>query len=104
MSLENETLDQLCSSVENIADELATDGLDVFGWLNEQLSVQAIIFRPEGEFLGAEIICAYGGPSIYVDTRTSEVKGYWGSDTHIVQYADNNHINDRLEEIYARND
>ena len=31
-------------------------------------------------YLGAEIMCAGGGPTIWVNTYTKEVEGYWGGD------------------------
>ena len=52
-------------------------------------------------YLGAEIMCAGGGPTIWVDTWDQEVKGYWGSDRVIVPFADNLNLNDYCEETYG---
>ena len=52
-------------------------------------------------YLGAEIMCAGGGPTIWVDTWTNEVKGYWGSDRVTVPFADNLGLNDYCKEMYG---
>ena len=52
-------------------------------------------------YLGAEIMVAGGGPTVWVDTWDNEVKGYWGSDRVTVPFADNLGLNDYCEEMYG---
>ena len=52
-------------------------------------------------FLGAEILVAGGGPTIWVDTFDKLVKGYWGSDRVNEPFIDNIGLDDYLEEMYA---
>ena len=50
-------------------------------------------------YLGAEIMVAGGGPTIWVDLWDLEVKGYWGSDRVTVPFCDTLNLNDYCEEM-----
>ena len=52
-------------------------------------------------YLGAEIMCAGGGPTIWVNTYTKEVEGYWGSDKVLEPFIDNLDLNYYCEELYG---
>ena len=52
-------------------------------------------------FLGAELLVAGGGPTIWVDTFREKVTGWWGSDRIEWYYQDNIGLNDYLEEMYG---
>ena len=52
-------------------------------------------------FLGAEILVAGGGPTIWVDTFDKLVKGYWGGDRVNEPFIDNIGLDDYLEEMYG---
>jgi len=52
-------------------------------------------------FLGAELLVAGGGPTIWVDTFREKVTGWWGSDRVEWYYQDNIGLNDYLEEMYG---
>ena len=52
-------------------------------------------------YLGAKILCAGGGPTIWVDTWTREVEGYWGGDRVTEPFADNLGLEDYCEEMYG---
>lgn len=45
-----------------------------------------------GEYLGALVLVACGGPDIYIDTRENRVRGRWGDDSVELLY-----INDALD-------
>ena len=52
-------------------------------------------------YLGAEIMVAGGGPSIWVNTYTKEVEGYWGGDKVLEPFIDNLDLDDYCEELYG---
>ena len=52
-------------------------------------------------YLGAEIMCAGGGPTIWVNTYTQQVEGYWGGDKVLEPFIDNLGLDDYCEELYG---
>ena len=52
-------------------------------------------------YLGAEILCAGGGPTIWVDTFREQVTGWWGTDKVRIYFQDNLGLNDYCEEMYG---
>ena len=100
--------EQLRRMCKNIAEEI-TDGLkidDTSGtetvteWMEGTYDIRYLVDR-EKRYLGAEILVAGGGPTIWVDTWDQEVKGYWGSDRVTVPFADNIGLDDYCEEMYG---
>jgi hypothetical protein len=53
------------------------------------------------EYMGAEILVAGGGPTIWVNTYTKEVEGYWGCDKVREPFIDNLGLDDYCEEMYG---
>ena len=66
-------------------------------WLDAQLSIEAVMFSTDGNWLGAEILVSCGGPDIRVDTRWSIVEGYWGTDRVSISYKDKCGLDETLE-------
>ena len=100
--------EQLRRMCKEIAQEI-TDGLkieDTSGtgtvteWMEGVYDIRYIVDR-EKRYLGAELLVAGGGPTIWVDLWDKEVKGYWGSDRVTVPFADNLGLNDYCEEMYG---
>ena len=52
-------------------------------------------------YLGAEIMVAGGGPTIWVNTYTKYVEGYCGGDKVLEPFIDNLGLNDYCEEMYG---
>ena len=52
----------------------------------------------QGNYYGAELLVAGGGPNIYVNTRDKEIQGYWGGDRASVPFTDNIGLDDAVEE------
>ena len=50
-------------------------------------------------YLGAELLVAGGGPTIWVDLWDKEVTGWWGTDRVTWAFQDNIGLNDYLEEM-----
>ena len=53
------------------------------------------------QYLGAEILVAGGGPTIWVNTYTQQVEGYWGGDKVLEPFIDNIGLDDYCEEMYG---
>ena len=52
-------------------------------------------------YMGAELLVAGGGPTVWVDTWRGQVKGWWGGDKVIENFADNLGLDDYCEEMYG---
>ena len=62
--------------------------------------IRYYVDRDKG-YLGAEILCAGGGPTIWVNTYTKYVEGYWGGDKVLEPFIDNLGLDDYCEEMYG---
>ena len=94
--------EQLRRMVRNIADSITSpeDGDTAHEWMEGTYDIRYLVDR-EKRFMGAEILVAGGGPTIWVDTWENEVKGYWGADRVNIMFADNLGLDDYCEEIYG---
>ncbi len=68
-------------------------------WHYEAYSIRYII-NGTGEYLGARLQLAGGGPTVWVDTFEGEVQGFWGSDKCSYPIYDYEYIDDYWEEMY----
>ena len=94
--------EQLVRMCKNIAESISSPGDDdtAHDWMEGTYDIRYLVDR-EKRYMGAEIMVAGGGPTIWVDTWDNEVKGYWGSDRVTVPFADNLGLNDYCEEMYG---
>ena len=69
-------------------------------WMEGTYDIRYYVDRDK-RFLGAEIMCAGGGPTIWVNTYTGQVEGYWGGDKVLEPFIDNLGLNDYCEEMYG---
>ena len=69
-------------------------------WMEHTYDIRYLVDRGK-RYLGAEIMVAGGGPTIWVDTWDQEVKGYWGTDRVNIMFADNLGLDDYCEELYG---
>lgn len=57
-----------------------------------------------GDYRGARIALALGGPGVYLDTRASRIDGYWGFGSDHAEYfldsATNNAVDDYFAELW----
>ena len=89
---------------KNIADDISNDSHDggISGasrWMEGVYDVRYLVDR-EKKYLGCELMVAGGGPTIWVNTWTKEVEGYWGSDKVLEPFVDNIGLDDYNEEMY----
>ena len=105
--------EQLRRMVRNIADSITSPNPKFIGpedeeprqetasdWMEGTYDIRYLVDR-EKRYLGAEIMCAGGGPTIWVDTWDKEVKGYWGGDKVLEPFIDNLGLDDYCEEMYG---
>ena len=92
-----EQLRRMCKS---IAETISTPLEDVHEWMNDVYDIRYTVDR-EKRYLGAELMVAGGGPTIWVNLNTMEVEGYWGGDRVTVPFSDNLGLDDYLEDMYA---
>ena len=90
------------SEPQEITDEETGEKRDetAHDWMEGTYDIRYLVDRDK-RFMGAEIMVAGGGPTIWVDTWRDQVKGWWGGDKVIVPYADNLGLNDYCEEMYG---
>jgi len=84
------------------ADETNSDGepLSAFDYLQDVLDIEYIVSSKK-EYLGARILVAFGGPNIWINTRTKQVEGYWWGDSCIMSYdQDAMDLDGALSELY----
>ena len=72
-------------------DELNCDDepMTAFDYLQDALDIEYIV-NGKREVLGARILVTFGGPNIWINTRTKQVEGYWWGDKCIMSYDQDN--------------
>jgi hypothetical protein len=108
-SAKGEIMKDLQNHVESIAnkltngfnDELNSDNepMSAFDYLQDALDIEYII-GSDGQYRGARILVAFGGPNIWIDTKNNEVEGYWWTDKATSSYTDSIGLNEALEELW----
>lgn len=104
--------DNLKNHVEFIANSL-TDGsaLDAglcdegespsaFDYLQDALDIEYIV-SSDGTYRGARVLVAFGGPNIWINTRTNTVEGAWWDERAEASFTDNIGLDDALSELWA---
>ena len=76
------------------------DILSGYDYLADVLDIEYIV-TSKGEYLGARILVTFGGPNIWINTRTETVEGYWWSDTFRASfYSDSMGIDEVCRELW----
>ena len=98
--------EQLRRMCQDIADEITAgnpegkDSKTASAWMEDVYDIRYIVDR-EKRYYSAELLVAGGGPTIWVDTFTREVRGYWGGDKVVEPFIDNIGLDDYNEEMYG---
>jgi len=75
------------------------DTQTAFDYLQDALDIEYIVTSKK-EYLGARVLVAFGGPNIWINTRTKQVEGYWWGDSCIMPYdKDEMDIDGALQEL-----
>ena len=91
-----EQLRRMCRS---IAMDITNGKEDAHKWMEDVYDIRYLVDQ-EKRYLGAQLMVAGGGPSIWVNTWTNEVEGYWAGDRVTWSFVDNLGLDDYCEEIY----
>jgi len=83
--------------IPDIDDEPRTETAS--SWMEGVYDVRYLVDR-EKEYMGAMLLVAGGGPTIWVNTWTSEVEGSWVGDRCTHYFQDNIGLDDYNEEMY----
>ena len=103
-----EQLRRMCKDIaQDITDAKQQDYVDqprkeitASEWMEHVYDIRYIVDR-EKRYMGAELMVAGGGPTIWVNLYTKEVEGYWGTDRVQWAFQDNLGLDDYIEDLYA---
>ena len=100
-----EQLRRMCKDIaQEITDGLKIDDTSGTGtvteWMEGVYDIRYIVDR-EKRYLGAELLVAGGGPTVWVNLDTKYVEGYWGGDQVTEPFTDNLGLDDYCEEMYG---
>lgn len=74
--------------------------LTAFDYLQDALDIEYIVASDRKTLLGARVLVAFGGPNIWVNTRTNTVEGYWRGESASATFTDSIGLDDALEELF----
>jgi len=107
-----ETKNDLQKHVEYIAKEISSGTFDceeaqeegrepsAYDYLSDVLEIQYLVDSNK-EYLSARILVSFGGPNIWIDTRSKKVEGYWWGDYEEAGFTDEIGLNDACEDIFS---
>ena len=95
--------EQLRRMCKNIAEDITDSNVrrpseGASEWMEDVYDIRYLVDR-EKKYLGCELMVAGGGPTIWVNTWTREVEGYWGGDKVVEPFIDNIGLDDYNEEM-----
>ena len=102
-------LQRMCESIADDIRKGVVDGFQpdeegqepsAYDYLSDALDIEYIVDR-KGEYLGARVLVAFGGPNIWINTRTKTIEGAWWSDRAFVPFYDGLGLDDALEELWS---
>jgi len=101
VELKRETCEQqLRRMCVGIADSITNPEEQVHEWMEATYDIRYLVDSRK-RYLGAELLVAGGGPTIWVNTWTKEVEGYWGGDKVTWSFVDNLDLDGYCEELYG---
>ena len=95
-----EQLRRMCKEIAQDISEPPSKQASPDVYMEDVYDIRYIVDR-EKRYLGAELMVAGGGPTIWVNLDTKYVEGYWGSDKVLEPFIDNLGLDDYCEEMYA---
>ena len=90
---------QLRRNCKSIAMDITKGKEDASKWMEGVYDIRYIVDR-EKKYLGAMLMVAGGGPTIWVNTWTKEVEGSWAGDRCTHYFQDEIGLDDYNEEMY----
>ena len=71
----------------------------ILDYLNGALDIEYVV-GSEGDYRGARILVAFGGPTIWINTRTNTVEGGWWQESARAHFDDEIGLNETIEELF----
>lgn len=107
MTIETETrlldhVQQIANTITNgFGDDLNYDDepMSAFDYLQDALDIEYIV-NSKREYLGARVLVAFGGPNIWVNTRTKLVEGYWWGEYAKASFDDRIGLDEALQTLW----
>ena len=90
---------QLRRNCKSIAMDITNGKEDASKWMEGVYDIRYIVDH-EKKYLGAMLLVAGGGPTIWVNTWTKEVEGSWAGDRCPHYFQDEIGLDDYNEEMY----
>ena len=94
--------EQLRRMCKEIADSITfpKDHITASDWMEGVYDIRYLVDNKK-QYLGAKIMVAGGGPTVWVNLDTKYVEGYWGGDQVTEPFTDNLGLDDYCEEMYG---
>jgi hypothetical protein len=95
-------VNQIAAKIHNgFGDEVNSDNepFSAYDYLENAIDIEYIVDRQKG-YLGARILVAFGGPNIWVNTRTGTVEGHWWGENARASFEDNIDLDNALSDIF----
>ena len=109
-SKETEANDHLKDNVDFWIDLITTgkhdfeldEDQDLLGYLSSnQIMDIKYVLDDNLDYVGSQLLVAFGGPNIWINTQHQQVEGYWGGDKVIKDYyEDSIYLDDYIKELY----
>tara|TARA_R100001086_G_scaffold192946_1_gene110114 strand:+ start:59 stop:514 length:456 start_codon:yes stop_codon:yes gene_type:complete len=92
--------EQLRRMCKRIADEITDGKISADKWMDGVYDIEWTTHR-DHEYRAARLLVAGGGPTIWVNTLTDNVEGYWGTDRVKHGFSDQIGLDEYLLEMHA---
>tara|TARA_R100001224_G_scaffold31924_1_gene17681 strand:+ start:9458 stop:9820 length:363 start_codon:yes stop_codon:yes gene_type:complete len=82
-------------------DYKTAESISAYDWLEGALDIKYKI-DSNGDCIGGEVLVCFGGPTVWVDTEATLIRGYWWGDTCLMHYHDDPMgLNDAVIELWG---
>lgn len=90
-----------CPHCGSVADAEDYEELTIYDYMDDILDIDFTVNRYK-EYSSCSICIGWGGPNIYIDTDSAEVKLYWGNtrESYPIHYTTRDAIDEYAEEYY----
>ena len=86
--------------LEEWAKEYEQEDFSAIDYLQDALDIEYVV-GSDGEYRGARVLVAFGGPNIWINTRSKQVEGYWWGESASASFDDEIGLDDALAELWA---
>lgn len=93
--IKNDDGEEVCESCEAIRGQMS-------GWdyIKDALDIEYVV-DGQGEYLGARVLVAFGGPNIWINTRQGVIEGAWWDESCTVSFHDGIDLDDAASELWG---